>query len=201
MHPSHYPWVRSGPVCACTHARVTHVGTNQYGSPQADLGCSECELCERYTPLEAIDHEAELHQYAEMVRSTVQRRERQQRFALGLVLFALVTVPVVVVFARGLAIPWLFVLVTVGLANMDLMVLDRWRAGDDTASDVALQVGFSTAAMVFFLSLWVGLPAAENVAMGLMAAFGTLFVVRSLAQIRRAMRSVEAMTNDLRDRP
>lgn len=198
VHPRLYPFVQSGPACSCTHARVTHVGTNVYGIAQPDLGCTVCELCEGYTPLEAIDDEAENREYAELTAAQARRRELHRRVMMVLFLVALVTVPILAVFASGLALPWLFILVGTNLLNMGASSWHDWRVGDLETVDLVVQCGFTVSAFLFGATALAHLTVSWPLLI-VMLGFTAAFMVLNHRRVRESTRSLERFIADMED--
>jgi hypothetical protein len=197
VHPSHYPFVRNGPACSCTHSRLAHVGKNKYDMPAADVGCSECELCERYTPLEAIDYPAEELQRDELLTEQRRRTEIHRRITFVL-LFPIMAMIPVAVWAPGL-LTWLItVVVTIGLINMGTAAVASSRVGDLDPAEAAMQIGMGVGVLGFFLALFIGATTFAYVLLGLVVAstFGFGFVTQRW--LKRSMRSMNALMADLR---
>lgn len=197
VHPSHYPYVRNGPACACTHRRASHVGTNKYGLPAEDLGCSECELCERYTPLEAVDHDAEAREHSKIIADQARRNKIHRRITSFQLLALILTIPLAV-FSPGL-FSWLIVIVVmVGLVNMDTAAYGEWRRGDITRLEALLQVGMSVGLLAFVVALTAGSSAAFWL-IGLVLLLGCGFARLTQRRMARSMRSLNAIMADLKN--
>jgi hypothetical protein len=197
VHPSHYPFVRNGPPCSCTDSRLAHVGENKYGMPAADVACSECELCERYTPLEAIDHAAEELQRDEILTEQRRRTEIHRRITFVLLFPIVAMIPAAVWMPR--LVPWLLaVILTVGLANMATAGIASWRVGDLDRDEAATQIGMSVGVIGFFFALLIGATTLAYALLGIALAFTFGFGIVTQRWLKRSMRSANLLMADLK---
>jgi hypothetical protein len=197
VHPSRYTFIVNGPDCSCTHSRLAHVGENKYGLPAADVGCSECGLCEHFTPLEAIDRVAEDAQRDELLANQARRSKIHRRVA-SLLLAPLVLMVPAAIWAPGLA-PWLAATTIIAsLANAGISSLSSWRAGDLDNSEAVLQLGMGVGIVGFFAALLVGATTLAYVLLTITLAFtfGLGFVTQRW--LKRSVRSMNLLMVDLK---
>jgi hypothetical protein len=197
VHPSHYPFVRNGPACACADSRLAHVGNNKYGMPAADVGCSECELCDHYTPLEAVDRAAEELQRDELLAEQHRRTEIHRRITFVL-LFPIMAMIPVAIWAPGF-VPWLMAgVLSAGLANMATASIASWRVGDLDRDEAAMQTGMGVGIVGFFLALFLGATTFAYVLLGIALAFAFGFGFVTQRWLKRSMRSMSMLVADLK---
>lgn len=197
MHPSHYPFIVNGPDCSCVHRRLAHVGTNRYGMPAADQGCSECQLCERYTPLEAIDRAAEELQREEILANRARRSERHRKITAGQLVALLLAIPLVII--NPDAFTWLlYAVIALGVANMETMALASWRVGDLETSELVMQLGMGVGVLGFFLAMFAGAPLIAYGLLGMVLLCGFCVGWVNQRWLKRSMRSMDALVTDLK---
>lgn len=197
VHPSHYPYVRNGPACACTHRRVSHVRTDKYGLPKADLGCSECGLCERYTPLEAINRLDEERQRDQILADQARRNEIHRRLTFFQLLAMIVSVPLAFVNPE---LFWrlLLLIVVAGGVNISVTTYGNWRRGDMEPVEAVIHAGMSLGILWLALALALGASTVAFWLIGVVLIFGFAFGLQAHQQIRRAKRSLDAIMTDLK---
>jgi ferredoxin len=180
VHPRLYPFVLNGPLCACGHRRVSHVGTHpRYAVPAFDLGCSECELCESYTPVEAIDHDAEALQ-RDQIREAEAGRTRIHRRVTSVTLAGVVFMVPMVAWKPELFPGMIVPIAGLGVANMSVAALDRWRRGDLERVDALIEAGMSVSVLAFVFALVASAAPTLTVALlGVLLAFGFAFALRA----------------------
>jgi ferredoxin len=197
VHPSHYPFVRNGPPCSCTHSRLAHVGKNKYDLPAADVGCSECGLCERYTPLEAIDHAAEELQRDEILAEQARRTVIHRRITLLLLIPLGLMIPVAV-WAPSKTSWVIGFTVIAGLVNMGVSAHASWRVGDLDRSELVMQLGMGWGIIAFFLTLFAGMTVLAYCVLGIVLAFTFGFGFITQRWLKRSMRSMNLLMADLK---
>jgi ferredoxin len=201
VHPSHYPFVLNGPLCACGHRRLSHVGTHpRYAVPAFDLGCSGCELCESYTPMEAIDHEAESLQ-RDQIREAEAGRTKIHRRVTSITLAGVVFMVPMVAWKPELFPGMIVPIVGLGVGNMSVAAIDRWRRGDLERVDALIEAGLSVSVIAFVIALVLSAtPMLTLAVLVVVLAFGFAFALRAGSDAKRSKGTFDAMLTDLHDR-
>jgi hypothetical protein len=201
VHPRLYPFVLKGPLCVCGHRRVLHVGVHpRYRVLTYDLGCSECELCERYSALEAIDQEAESRRRDEILRQETHQTAIHRRIT-SVVLAATVFMVPMVAWKPTLFLSMIIPIVFASVANTGVAALAQWRRGDLNGFEVVVQGGLSVGIIALVIALVGDFPAPITTAsLAIVVAFVFAFALCVQRAVKRAKHTFDAMFADLHGR-
>lgn len=202
VDPSHYPFVITGPLCACGHSRVAHVGTQVYAhnlmglGRTSDVACSECD-CEKYAPIEAIDYEAENRERDQILANEQRLRNGQTAINYG-VLALLVFGVLVSIWNSDVGIRILTVAIGASAANMAFATYFQWKRGEAETIDLALNITLDVVAVFFIIGLLNDIRTLWLFSLAVLVPVICIMLLRIFRDVSQRQRQLAAWTAGLR---